>query len=429
MKYCHNCGKSIKAGQKVCTQCGTPVGQHRTTNPKDNHKKSKLPFYISIIVIIVLVLALFTAFKIIEAQLSPTKQANAISSDIKNHKINNLTKNLTSDGKALSKDETKAVYDYINETDSPERVADEIKHDTKEMKDNKTSATSITVGDTELITISQIGKKWGLFKNYEFNVNKTSVTVVPEQDSTLSYKLNGETKKAKLSQNKTKTLGDFPIGIYDLKASQQVNNKKFDGAIHIDMSNSDEADLQFKQKRFTVSIDSISADSETLKLYINGEEQQNFDEYESQTFGPYSPDEKVEVYATTEVEGKQFKSNVKNVSSPANDEDEINVSLTFDDDAITDYEDKKDSESDDSDDSSNSDDEVTRDNVIDKVESYEGHSLDTDTYTYKEPEETKDGWGFSFTDKDGELAGSYTIDDDGYVTEYDEDGEEVDSGY
>ena len=29
---------------------------------------------------------------------------------------------------------------------------------------------------------------------------------------------------------------------------------------------------------------------------------------------------------------------------------------------------------------------MTRDNVIDKVEEYEGHTLDTDTYTYKEPE-------------------------------------------
>lgn len=44
---------------------------------------------------------------------------------------------------------------------------------------------------------------------------------------------------------------------------------------------------------------------------------------------------------------------------------------------------------------------------------------------------TGDGkWGFSFLDKDGDLAGSYTVDiDDGYVIEYDEDGEEVGSGY
>ena len=47
---------------------------------------------------------------------------------------------------------------------------------------------------------------------------------------------------------------------------------------------------------------------------------------------------------------------------------------------------------------------VTRDNVIDIVESYEGEYLDTDNYTYKEPEKRGNGeWGFSFTDKDGDL--------------------------
>lgn len=82
-----------------------------------------------------------------------------------------------------------------------------------------------------------------------------------------------------------------------------------------------------------------------------------------------------------------------------------------------------------SDEDSNSE-KVTRENVIDKVESYEGETLDTDKYTFKEPEKTDEGkWGFSFEDKDGNLAGSYIIDDDGKVTEYDEDGEEVGSGY
>lgn len=293
--------------------------------------------------------------------------------------------------------------------------------------------SSVTVGDNELINISQDGKKWGIFKNYNFNVNEESVTILPEEDSTLSYKHNDDTKQVKLKQGKTKTLDDFPIGIYDLKATQKVDGKKFDGVVHIDMSESNDAEPQFKQKRFTVSTDSAYIDSDSLKLYINGEKQQDFNEYASETFGPYSPDEKVEVYATTEVEGKQFTSNVENVSSPENGEEEVDVTLTFDDEAISDHEDKvfeKETQSEEDEDPSSSDDEeVTRDNVIDKVESYEGESLDTDTYTYKEPEETDDGWGFSFTDKDGNLAGSYTIDDDGYVTEYDEDGEEVNSGY
>ncbi|MEB7768529.1 Ltp family lipoprotein [Mammaliicoccus sciuri] len=70
-------------------------------------------------------------------------------------------------------------------------------------------------------------------------------------------------------------------------------------------------------------------------------------------------------------------------------------------------------------------DTVTRSNVMDIVEEYEGSSLDTDTYTYREPEKRDDGsWGFAFYTKDGELAGSYIVDEDGIVTKYDEDGVE-----
>lgn len=84
---------------------------------------------------------------------------------------------------------------------------------------------------------------------------------------------------------------------------------------------------------------------------------------------------------------------------------------------------KSDSEDDDSSDSDNV--TVTRSNVIDLVEDYEGHKLDTSTYTYKEPEKDSDGnWGFSFTDKEGKLAGSYIVDKDGEVTKYDEHGDE-----
>ncbi len=74
-----------------------------------------------------------------------------------------------------------------------------------------------------------------------------------------------------------------------------------------------------------------------------------------------------------------------------------------------------------------SDEKVTRANVIDKVEDYEGHQLDTDTYTYKEPEQDENGdWGFSILDKNGDLVGSYIVTSDGIVTKYDEHGDPID---
>ena len=61
--------------------------------------------------------------------------------------------------------------------------------------------------------------------------------------------------------------------------------------------------------------------------------------------------------------------------------------------------------------------------MIDLVEDYEGHYLDTSTYTFKEPEQRADGsWGFSILYKSGRLAGSYIVDSDGTVTKYDEKG-------
>ena len=67
---------------------------------------------------------------------------------------------------------------------------------------------------------------------------------------------------------------------------------------------------------------------------------------------------------------------------------------------------------------------VTRANVIDKVGDYEGHKLDTSTYTYKEPEQLEDGkWGFSFVDKSGNLAGSYIVNSDGSVEKFDAKGQ------
>lgn len=75
------------------------------------------------------------------------------------------------------------------------------------------------------------------------------------------------------------------------------------------------------------------------------------------------------------------------------------------------------------DDNEPSDEIVDRSNVMDFVEDYEGETLDTDSYTFKEPEHRDDGsWGFAYYTKDGELAGSYIVDEYGMVSKFDEDG-------
>ncbi|MCU5745415.1 zinc-ribbon domain-containing protein [Staphylococcus sp. SQ8-PEA] len=442
MNFCSNCGAHVKDNQKVCTQCGTPIHQtsHKDrTEPKNINSypqrrphKSKLPWVITIAIVLALIL-LFITYKIVDNQLSVKKEGEAIAKDLKNGKISSLSQHLTCDGKHLSKEETQAFYDYIKETDNPTRVANEIESSAKTVHRDKLGSKAVTTSEHTLVDIQQNGKKLVIFKNYDFEVPKQPVSITPEDTGELHYKRNGNTEKVKLEKDKTKVLGDFPLGIYHLDATEKINGKNFKGELLIDMSHDNSATTNFKQKRFTVSIDSLYYDNDSLKLYINGKEQGKFSAYSDKEFGPYAPDDKVEVYATTTVEGKTFKSNTLNVPSPEKGEQVSKVKLAFNDDDIEDHSEReidKKSKSDDTTSHTSEHSKVTRSNVIDKVESFEGKTLDTSKYTYKEPEKKGNTWGFSFTDKKGNLAGSYIIDaDDGYVTKYDEDGKEIDSGY
>lgn len=335
----------------------------------------------------------------------------------------------------LSNQEARAYLNYIKKEDDLNNVGSNVEQSAKEVKDKHYSNLSVDANGKDVLNISKEGKKFLFFDNYKFKVPEKSVSIYPSDSGDITYEYNGKKRTTTVEEDENKTLGTFPIGDYNLKATKTIDGKKFKGALMIDMSDDDATAYEsFKQKRFTVSVDGGYM-LNNVKIYANDKEIGS--ESSSETYGPYDPDDEVTVYAEGTYEGKTFKSDSVNVtSSSEGDEDVKDVTVTFDDDQIDKYiDDKMDAESDDdSDDDSSSDSssgEVTRDNVIDKVESYEGHKLDTDTYTYKEPEKTDDGkWGFSFTDKDGDLAGSYTVDtDDGYVTEYDKDGEKVGSGY
>lgn len=73
---------------------------------------------------------------------------------------------------------------------------------------------------------------------------------------------------------------------------------------------------------------------------------------------------------------------------------------------------------------------ITRDNVFDAVEAFEGiDKVDTDKTIWKEPEKKDDTFGFSYTDKNGKLLGSYNVREDGYVESFDEKGNKIRAGY
>lgn len=444
MKYCSNCGQPLREGVKVCTNCGTPVrndgpnykhSEQRFSHQQPRSNKSNKKTWLIVAIVLAIIIALVVIFTIAKNQMSPEKQATHIAHAIKKDDAKSLSKQLTSNDHRLSEEEARAYLKYIKAENDLKHVADKVEENTKDIKNNHYNNLSVDANGNNILNISKDGKKYVFFDNYQFNVPQKSITLVSSDSGEITYEFNGDKHHISVEKDDDKELGTFPIGDYNLKASKDMEGKNFKGAITIDMSESDSIAYEsFKQKRFNVDTEGGYI-LDNVKIYANGKE--IGDGFSSETYGPYDPDEEVIVHAEGSYEGKTFKSNSVNVASASEKDGGVtDVTVKFDEEAIDQYVDKKsdekyDDDSDDESDNDSSSGEVTRENVIDKVESYEGHTLDTDTYTYKEPEKTGDGkWGFSFLDKDEDLAGSYTVDiDDGYVTEYDEDGEEVGSGY
>lgn len=434
MKFCKNCGHQLKEGQKVCPKCGTPVNgspkrseQHQHTSPRQPMSKKS---WVIIGIIAAIVAVLLILFLIAKQQTSVTHQANKTAEAIKSNDPNEVKKYVTSDGKALTKEEAKAFLDILNGDNAYKKIGNTVKEKGVSMKREHKYSENVDYLNETVMNIEQEGKKWLFFDDYKFDIPSYTIGMDDITDGgEITYTRDG--KKHKVDENGT--IGKFPLGYYDLKATKKVDGKDYKGQLQIHSSqHSSLAHSNFKEITFKADIENYSIDEDETTLYINNKSH-NFDS--SETYGPYPPDEKVEVYAVTNVEGKKFTSEKEVVKASDDSEEPATVKLSFDDKAIDKQIDKaldiKLSKDDDDEDSSSSsdDEEVTRDNVIDKVESFEGSTLDTDTYTYKEPEKNGDDWGFSFTDKDGDLAGSYIVESDGYVIKYDEDGEEIDSGY
>ncbi|MHD0396406.1 TcaA second domain-containing protein [Staphylococcus simulans] len=431
MKYCRNCGHQLKEGQKVCPQCGTPTNQTPKRTTQNHHSAPRQPqskkMWVIIGIIAAMIIVLLILFFIGKKQTSVTHQADQVADAIKKKDPDKVKEYVTSDGKKLSKEEAKAFLKILDGGKLYKAVGNEVKETGESMKRNHKYSDSVKYEGETLMNIDQAGKKWLIFDDYKFDIPNYSIGMDDISDGgTITYEYKGKKHKVDSKGH----IGDFPLGLYDLKATKKVDGKDYKGQLQVYASqHSSLARSNFDQIKFSVDIDNYMIDEEDVTLYINDKAH---DYFSFEDYGPYPPDQKVEVYAVADIEGKKFTSDKQVVKFKRDSDGPEDITLSFDDDAIDKQIEKaleKELKKAGDDDDESSDEKVSRDNVIDVVESFEGSSLDTDAYTYKEPEKDGDDWGFSYTDKDGDLAGSYIVEPDKYVIKYDEDGDEIDSGY
>lgn len=480
MKFCSKCGHPLRPNTKICTQCGTPIKQTTDTSASDcsayqrNHrpkrKKSKKlsrKSIIAMIVIAVLLATLVTAFIVLKHQLSPVKTATHIAQAIEKDDAKSLAKQVKTGNRQLTEEEARAYLNYLKTTDNLSSTANQLKSKTQAMEHQKENSSTIGLHGMSIFDISQDGKQYALFNKYKFSIPQRLVYIRASEDGKVTYQFNDKKHDINVEKNNRKPLGTFSIGEYDLKATKKEKDKMLNGTLHITMNeDSAIATESFKQKRFTIYMKNGNLLDE-VNIYINDKSLGKWDALK--VYGPYSPEEEVNVYAEGKLKDKTFKSDIVKVLEASNEGKNSDVALTFNEEEIKKYwykslgldkEDDKDTEKEsnnekqqennddeksedkDSEETKESEDKsideithkeddeakkMTLDNLLEIVEKYAPNELDKDKYTYGEPKDLKDDqWRVPIKDKDGTLVGSYTIYlNPNYVTKADQNGEDV----
>lgn len=331
MKYCRKCGTQINDGQNVCTQCGTPVEVKTTSTKQPEHVKTptvqkspRKPMSkrnkIIIGSIILLLILLFTVYKVLQNHYAPENIANTIVNAIEADDTKELSHLVEVHGKDMTADDANAFIKYVKDdvelTTFKSNVLNTINN-----RSEQSHVTDIYFDGGTIMSMSQNGKHLGLFNKYEFSVPTYSVYDTQNDGLEVTYQYNGKNHKYKANGE---SIGKFPIGIYNLKATKEVDEQKIDGDIKFTVRGGSnvEAESHFKEAYLYVTTKG-DYDLENIKIFVNSKEI----EHEQYNIGPYPDGETLTVYAEGNVGSKTFKSSEEKVELDGKDNE---VTLEFD---------------------------------------------------------------------------------------------------
>lgn len=337
MKYCSNCGQELREDVSVCTNCGHKINKKKLS---DFRRSTKVFLILGILAVILLIIV----FLVFNQKLSPEKQLNNIAQAVENEDSVMLVENIDNN---ITETEAEAYFRYINETLGKNEYREKIERIINgNLKDS--AYDDIYDGMYQLLEVSENGKQYLLFKNYDINIPKTPAYNYDNYNiDEFTYKYKDENKRWNGTSEK---VIDLIPGIYELYGKTKVNENEYDGVMTVDFSDSNIT--SFNPGYYYVSLtENISytihdVDSEDLSIKINGKEiDADFSQY-TEMVGPFSLDEDVEIQTTVNIGGQSLASDpqvinteVDNVnleySHNGNVEPIVHFELNHDEDELT----------------------------------------------------------------------------------------------
>ena len=350
MTTCPKCGEEIKNEQtNHCPNCGATINDNgeNSSNQASNEATIRLkkivPWAIGGFIIILLIIV----FVLLKNFNSPDAQAKILINAIDNDDSQKVATMLTTRDNKVDETEAQTYIKYIKKEVGMTKFIFDIRETVEKLNKSETRVAAYlqTRAGENVLRVSKNGRRYLIFNNMSFTPPTKEVTVKPKEDTKYEFKDDGRNKKVVAEADKETTIGKFIPGNYAIDAKKITDNGVFTGYLKFDFkyanSNTVDVNEDFNEAKVHVKIkngEQLSRSS--LKVKIND---RTWDYGNAKVYGPYPKNKDITVSATGKVKGKTFETETKSIKADKLT-DNTDVTVSFDDDDISDYIEKKEKE-------------------------------------------------------------------------------------
>ncbi|WP_436862814.1 zinc ribbon domain-containing protein [Staphylococcus caeli] len=353
MQKCPKCGGNIRDGQRKCGYCGHLLSEDDTKSmkrpSKDNviatniRARKIIPWGIAFFIIVLLVIIFF----LLKNFNSPEAQSDILINAVDNNDTQKLSTILSTQNNSVDNNEATAYIQYIRDEVGMKNFVKDVNQKIKKLNESDTKESDyVTAKNGEnVLRISKNGRRYMFFDNMSFTAPTKEAIIKTKYDTKYKFKSDDKQKTVVAEKNKTTSLGKFIPGNYTLDSKKETDNGQFEGQLKFNFNNSNietvDVHEDFNEAYIQIELEGASEiDKDSVKVKINDK---TYDYAKSKEIGPYPKTKDLTISAEGQAKKKTFKTAETTVKTD-NLKDKTKVTLTFDDDEIQDYVDKKEKE-------------------------------------------------------------------------------------
>ncbi|UZJ79552.1 zinc ribbon domain-containing protein [Fictibacillus sp. KU28468] len=338
MNFCKECGNQLPAGSGFCKNCGTPYkGQEPTPDPaepigtrsSEKSKRPNKPLILSVAALVLLLIAGFTAYKLIEGKTGPTATVKNFKQAIEN-KDTEAVKGYVNEGQSEIEADDKTVKDFIeyaSKNNAFSSAIDSLEKQANGMDGGELARPITDDHDNEWLQLKRDGKQWLFFDHYVVEVKPVTVKVTSNFEDSSVY-LDGKKKGILDKEDGIVKAGEILPGSHNVKVEYKGEYATLSDNVDVDVSEAEKNLLEVEvplEGKYVY----ISSNYGDANLFVNGKDTgKTIDDIDK--FGPVATDGSITLHAEKNFDVGKMKSESVVVKS---DED-VSLDIDYDESAM-----------------------------------------------------------------------------------------------